>query len=160
MKSTIISMILVLCLLAIIPMFFIGDNSLGSRFGLDIFNGSDEQAKTPKNLTNVTTDKKVQVYKWRDEHGVMQFTNTPPPETRQAETVELVPDTNVVKAVKVVAQEADTKSRGPKVMSTGGPYTPAGVKELLDSTSSLADGISDQQLQQQQLMDQITRNQK
>ena len=160
MKSTIISMIIVLCVLAIIPMFLIGDNSPGSRFSLDIFNGSDERAKTPKNLTNVTTDKKIQVYKWRDEHGVMQFSNTPPPETQQAEVVELTPNTNIVKAVVVPEEELEEKRSGPSVITTGNPYTPGGMKDLLDTTSSLADGMNQKQLEQQKLMDQIMGKQK
>ncbi len=37
MKSTIISMMIGLCVLAIIPMFLLGDNSVLARFGLDVF---------------------------------------------------------------------------------------------------------------------------
>ena len=157
MKSTIISMIIVVCVLAIIPMFLIGDDNVLGRFGLG---GFDDAPKTPKGLTNVTTDKKVQVYKWRDKFGVMQFTNTPPPETRQAELVELTPDTNIVKAVKVAEDEPEKKRSGPNVMMTGNPYTPGGMKDLLDTTSSLAEGMNQKQLEQQQLMDQILGKQK
>ena len=156
MKSTIISMIIVLCVLAIIPMFLIGDDNVLERFGL----GGSAAPKTPKGLTNVTTDEKVQVYKWRDEFGVMQFTNTPPPETRQAELVELTPNTNIVKAVEVPEEEPEEKRSGPSVMMTGNPYTPGGMKDLLDTTSSLAEGMNQKQLEQQQLMDQIMGKQK
>ncbi len=155
MKSTIVSMIIVLCVLAIIPMFFLGDSSLSARFGLDVFSGSDEHAKAPKNLTNVTTNEKVQVYKWRDQYGVMQFTNTPPPQDRQAEMIELTPDTNIVKAVEVPEQETEQKRSGPTVMMTGNPYTPGGMKDLLDTTSSLATDMNQKQIDQQQLMEQI-----
>jgi len=159
MKSTIISMIIVLCVLALIPMFLIGDKSVMARFGLDMFGGSSEP-QVPKNLTNVTTDEKVQVYKWRDEHGVMQFTNTPPPETRQAELVELTPNTNIIKAVEVPEEEPEQERSGPKVMTTGNPYTPGGMKELVDTTSNLADQMNQKQMEQQQLMEQIMGNQK
>jgi len=155
MKSTIISMIIVLCVLAIIPMFLIGENSVMARFGLDIFSGSDERAKAPKNLTSVTTDEKVQVYKWRDQYGVMQFTNTPPPQTQQVEMVELTPNTNIIKAVEVPEDEPEQKRSGPTVMMTGNPYTPGGMKDLLDTTSSLATDMNQKQMEQQQLMDQI-----
>ena len=155
MKGTAISMIVVLCVLAVIPMVFMGDRSLLANFGLEPFTGKKEQPKLPKNVTNVTTDKKVQVYKWRDEHGVMQFTNTPPPENRQAELVELRPDTNIVKAIEVPEEESATKGSGPKVMTVGNPYTPGGMKELLDTTSSLAEDMNQKQLEQQQLVNQI-----
>jgi hypothetical protein len=160
MKSTIISMIIVLCVLAIIPMFLLDDNSVVARFGLDVFSGSDEHAKLPKNLTSVTTDEKVQVYKWRDQYGVMQFTNTPPPQTQQAELVVLTPDTNIVKAVEVPEEEPEQKRSGPAVMKTGNPYTPGGMKDLLDTTSSLATDMNQKQLEQQQLMEQIMGKQK
>jgi len=160
MKSTIISMIIVLCVLAIIPMFLLDDNSVLARFGLDVFSGSDEHAKAPKNLTSVTTDEKVQVYKWRDQYGVMQFTNTPPPQTQQAELVVLTPDTNIVKAVEVPEEEPEQKPGGPSVMMTGSPRTPGGMKDLLDTTSSLAEDMSQKQMEQQQFIDQIMGKQK
>jgi len=160
MKSTIISMIIVLCVLATIPMFLLGDGSMLAKFGLDAFSGSGERSKVPKNITSVTTDEKVQVYKWRDKYGVMQFTNTPPPETQLVEMVELTPNTNIVKAVEVEEDEPEQKRSGPAVMMTGNPYTPGGMKDLLDTTSSLAEGMNQKQLEQQQLMDQIMGNQK
>jgi hypothetical protein len=158
-KSTIISMIIVLCVLATVPMLLVGDNDLLARFGLDIFGGPGEP-RVPQNITNVTTDEKVQVYKWRDEYGVMQFTNTPPPETSQAELVELTPNTNIVKAIEVPEDEPEQASSGPRVMSVGNPYTPGGMKELVDTTSSLADQMNQKQLEQQKLMEQIMGNQK
>lgn len=159
MKSTIISMIIVICVLALIPTFLIGDKSVMARFGLDMLGGPAEP-KVPKNITNVTTDEKVQVYKWRDEHGVMQFTNTPPPETSQAELVELTPNTNIVKAIEVPEEEPVQTGSGPRVMTVGNPYTPGGMKELVDTTSSLAEQMNQKQLEQQKLMQEIMGNQK
>jgi len=158
MKSTIISMLIVLCILAAAPLLLFGDSGILARYGIDLFGEPDLRAKAPKNITNVTTDKKVQVYRWRDQNGVMQFTNSPPPQSHQAELVELVPNTNIVKAVEVPEEQQEQKRSRPKVMTTGSPYTPAGMKDLLDTTSSLADGISEKQTQQQELMDQIIRN--
>ena len=160
MKSTIISMLIVLCILAAAPLLLFGDSGILARYGIDLFGEPDLRAKAPKNITNVTTDKKVQVYRWRDQNGVMQFTNSPPPQSHQAELVELVPNTNIVKAVEVPEEQQEQERSRPKVMTTGSPYTPAGMKDLLDTTSSLADGISEKQTQQQELMDQIIRNQK
>jgi hypothetical protein len=90
----------------------------------------------------------------------MQFTNTPPPETRQAELVELTPNTNIIKAVEVPEEEPEQERSGPKVMTTGNPYTPGGMKELVDTTSNLADQMNQKQMEQQQLMEQIMGNQK
>lgn len=160
MKSTIISMVLVLCVLAIAPLLLLGEGGILDRFGFDIFSSPELSAKPPKNMTNVTTDKKVQVYRWRDEHGIMQFSNTPPPDAQQAEIVELTPNTNIVKAVEVPEEEEEEKRSGPKVMTVGSPYTPGGMKDLLDSTSSVNEGLSERQLEQQKLLEQIITNQK
>jgi hypothetical protein len=160
MKSTIISMLIVLCILVVAPLILFGDTGLLARYGIDIFGEPDLRAKAPKNITNVTTDKKVQVYKWRDQYGVMQFTNTPPPDSQQAEMVELTPNTNIVKAIEIPEEEPEIKQGGPKVMTTGSPYTPDGMKNLLDSAGGLAEGMNEKQLQQQQLMEQIMRNHK
>ncbi len=160
MKSTIISMIIVLCVLAVVPLFLFGDHDLLARLGLGGSGDSDLRLKVPKNLTSVTTDKKVQVYKWRDQYGVMQFTNTPPPESQQAEMLELTPNTNIVKAIEIPPDEDEQKSSRPKVMTTGSPYTPGGMKDLLDSTADLKDSLNEKQLEQQQFLEQIMGQQK
>ena len=159
MKATIISMIIVLCVLALIPTLMIGDRSFLASFNLDAFT-SKEEPQPPKNISSVTTDEKVQVYKWRDEHGVMQFTNTPPPETREAELVELTPNTNIIKAIEIPEEETEKKRSGPSVVTVGNPYTPGGMKDLLDTTSSLAEDMGQKQMEQQQLMHQILGIQK
>lgn len=155
MKSTIISMLIVLCVMAVVPMFLFGDNDLLASLG---FGPKDElsalRAKAPKNFSTVTTDKKVTVYKWRDEHGVMQFSNTPPSQGGQADKVELLPDTNVVKAIKVPEDEPRKKT-GPIVMSTRSPYTPGGMKDMLDTTSQLKDTLTQKQIEQQKMMEQM-----
>ena len=155
MKATIISMIIVLCMLAVIPMFMIGDNNILAHFDLGRFGVGDEAPKTPENITHVRTNENVQVYRWRDENGVMQFANTPPLDPGQAEMVELRPDTNIVKAIEVPEEEDEKQAARPRVVTVGNPYTPSGMKDLLDTTSTLAEDMSEQQMEHQQLMNQI-----
>jgi hypothetical protein len=155
MKATIISMIIVLGVLAIIPTLLMGDRGLVARLGLDLFTAEEQAPQPPKNLTNVTTNEKVQVYKWRDEHGVMQFTSTPPVEVQEVELVELAPNTNIVKAIEVPEDEPEARRSGPRVVTVGNPYTPGGMKDLLDTSSGLAEDMSQRQKEQQQLMNQI-----
>ena len=45
-------------------------------------------------------------------------------------------------------------------MTVGSPYTPEGMKDLLDTTSSLAQDMGQKQMEQQQLMNQILGIQK
>ena len=81
-------------------------------------------------------------------------------DTQQVEMIELTPDTNIVKAVEVPEEEPEQKRSGPRVMMTGNPYTPGGMKDLLDTTSSLATDMNQKQVEQQQLMEQIMGMQK
>jgi len=61
---------------------------------------------------------------------------------------------DVVKAIKVPEEEPEKKT-GPVVMSTRSPYTPGGMKDLIDNTSQLKDTLNQQQLEQQQMMEQM-----
>jgi hypothetical protein len=74
--------------------------------------------------------------------------------------IELTPNTNIVKAVEVREEEPEQKPGGPSVMMTGSPRTPGGMKDLLDTTSSLATDMNQKQMEQQQLMEQIMGMQK
>lgn len=157
-------MLIVLCVMAVVPMFLISDNDLLSKFGFGKGDYATLRDKAPSNLTSVTTDERVRVYKWRDENGIMQFTNTPPPETRDdagnvtrnVEIVELEPNTNIVKAVKVPPADPKAKPKsGPRVMVTGNPYTPGGMKDMIDTTSSLKGDMNERQLEQQKMLEQI-----
>ena len=160
MKSTIISMLIVLCILAVAPLLLFGERGILAEFGFDLSGEPDLRAKAPKNITSVTTDKKVQLYRWRDEHGVMQFTSTPPPDSQQAEMLELTPNISVSKVIDGPEKKDETPRSGLDVITTGNPYTPDGIKDLLDRTSSLAEGINEKQDEQQELMDQIFGNRK
>ena len=130
------------------------DKEVGGAGGRT-FGVGDEAPKTPENITHVRTNEKVQVYRWRDENGVMQFANTPPLDPGQAEMVELRPDTNIVKAIEVPEEEDEKQAARPRVVTVGNPYTPSGMKDLLDTTSTLAEDMSEQQMEHQQLMNQI-----
>ncbi len=156
MKSTLISTILVLCILITVPILLFGDMDFLKNFG---FSGDDSsfwsRAKAPRNVTSVTTDQKVTVYKWRDEHGIMQFTSTPPAEGQQVEEVELSPNTNIVKAVEVPEEEPEQVSGQPNVMTVGSSGPAGAIQDLLGSTADTKDNMNKQQQEQQKILDQL-----
>ena len=149
-------MLVILGMLSVMPMIYMGkvnpaallDGNLAGIFG----GGSSEfaklKAKAPKNLTNVVTDEKVQVYKWRDENGVMQFSNTPPPDGSQAQQVELNPNHNLVKAVKVPVEEEPQQAQQAPVPS---PYSVNGMKKVMDDAQAI-EGMLQQRHEDQQKM--------
>ena len=146
MKLKIIVMLLVL---SVVPMIYTGKIDPMSFFG----GGSSEfaklKAKAPKNLTSVVTDKTVQVYKWRDKNGVMQFSNTPPPDSAKSEKVELNPDSNVVKAVKVERKEIIKRQASGSVP---GPYSVKGMKKVMDDAKGVEELLKNRHDNQQKML--------
>lgn len=150
MKFKIFSMLFILGVLSVLPMIYMGHNPLS------IFSGFGNQneiaklkAKAPKNLTNVVTDEKVQLYKWRDEHGVMQFSNTPPPATANAEKVELNPNKNLVQAINVpepVEQKPSFQTETPN------PYSVQGMKKVMDDARGVEELLRNRHEQQQKML--------
>lgn len=155
MKSTIISMIIVLIVMAGVPLLFLGDGNIAEKLG---FGGSGNKAaapaKLPKNIKTVVTDKKVEVYTWVNEHGIKQFSNTPPPEGGASEKMVLSPDTNIVDGFKAPVKETEVASR-PKVFSVGNPYTPGGMKEVIDNTMDVRESMNQRQADQDKMMEDL-----
>ena len=157
MKSTIISMIIVLAVMVALPMIFLGDNNYAERLGFSGFGpggSSGKPAKLPTNVKAAVTDKRVEVYTWVDGNGIKQFSNTPPPEGGESEKIVLQPNTNVIKAMKVPAQEKEVAA-APKVYSVGNPYTPGGMKEVIDNSKDLKETIGQRQAEQEKMMQEM-----
>ncbi len=163
MKSTIISMLIVLIILTVLPMLFFGDNDFLQKLGFEGLGDGKEsiaslKAKAPKNLTNVTTDKQVKVYKWVDENGVTQFSQTPPRLGGEAESLTLKPNTNIMQAYKAPKREPKQAS-GPRIFKTN-PYTPGGMKDMLNETARVTEQMNQRQQEQNALLEQIMGKQK
>ena len=149
-------MLVILGMLSVMPMIYMGkinpvallDGDLGGIFGSGSSDFAKLQAKAPKNLTNAVTDEKVQVYKWRDENGVMQFSNTPPPDGGQAQQVELNPNHNLVKAVKLPEEEQPQQA---ELTPSPTPYTVKGMKKVMDDARAI-EGMLQQRHEDQQKM--------
>ena len=148
-------MFIVLLLMIVVPMVLFGDKDLIKKFG---FSGGgkedmteDLQVKAPKNVQAVVTDKKVEVYKWEDEYGVMQFSNTPPFEGDDFEKMVLSPDTNIMDAIKVSEKEPDEITK-PKVFSLSSPYSPGGMKKMVEDSTALQEQLNDRQAEQDKMI--------
>lgn len=157
MKFKIFSMLVILSVLSVMPMIYMGKFDPMTSIDSMLNSGSAEfkklKAKAPQELANVVPasvipDNKVQVYKWRDKNGVMQFSNTPPMDGGQAEQIEVNPNKNIVDAVKVPVEEEPEK----EVASTEAPnpYSVSGMKKVMND----AKGV--EQLLQQRHEDQQT----
>ncbi len=127
-------MLIILGILSVTPMIYMGKFNPVEFLDSGFSSGASEfeklKAKAPGNLTSVVTDEKVQVYKWRDKNGVMQFGSTPPPGVSNAQQVALNPNSNVVTAVKVPVKEESAAASAE--LAQPGPYSVKGMKKVMD----------------------------
>jgi hypothetical protein len=152
MKLKIISMLIILGIMSVTPMIYTGKFNPLAMIDSGFSNGASEisklKAKAPKNLTSAVTDEKVQVYKWRDEHGVMQFSNTTPPTVSNAEQVTLNPNSNLLQAVSVPEKQAPEESAE---VAAPNPYSVKGMKKVMDDARGV-EGLLQQRHEDQQKM--------
>ena len=157
MKLKILSMLVILGIMAVTPMILTGKFDPMAFIDSGFSNGASEfsklKARAPKNLSSVVSDEKVEVYKWRDENGVMQFSNTPPPTVSNAKQVVLDPNHNLVQAVKVPEEEeAPAKSAEVEAPS---PYSMKGMKKVMDDAKGIEDLLQQRHQDQQKRLNNI-----
>ncbi|VAW51049.1 hypothetical protein MNBD_GAMMA06-132 [hydrothermal vent metagenome] len=156
MKLKILFMLIILGVLSVTPVIYMGKFDPVAFFESGLSKGSSEfsklKAKAPENLTSAVTDKKVQIYKWRDKYGVMQFSNVPPPEVNNAEQVLLEPNKNLMQAVKVpekkvLKEEVKTE--------TSSPYSIKGMKKVMNDARSVEDMLKQRDVGQREMLNDI-----
>lgn len=156
MKFKILSMLVILGILSVTPMIYMGKfdpmSFIESGFSGGASDFSKLKAKAPKNLSSVVTDKKVEVYKWRDENGVMQFSNTPPPTVSNAEQVILDPNSNLMQAVKVPVKEEEKEVVEAEAPS---PYSVKGMKKVVDDAKGIEEMLQQRHEEQQKMINNI-----
>lgn len=143
-------MLIVLGGMAVTPMIMTGKFDPMAFFNGGGLNEFEKlKAKAPKGLSSVVTDEKVQVYKWRDNNGVMQFSNEPPPESAKGEKMVLNPNNNIIDATKVVRTEKakkETEITAPK------PYSMKGMKKVVDDAKGVEDLLKNRHESQQKML--------
>ena len=155
MKFKIFSMVVILGVISVLPMIYMGKFDSMPFIGSIFKGGTSEfeqlKAKTPKNLTNVVTDEKVQVYKWRDKNGVMQFSKIAPVEG-SSEKIELNPNENIIQAVKIPVEEVEqeiVKSEKPN------PYSIKDMKKVMDDARGVEDLLQNRFEDQQKALNNL-----
>lgn len=152
MKFKILSMLTILGILSVVPMIYMGkfDPLAFIDSGLEVDLGvSGLNEKGVKNLSNVVTDEKVQVYRWRDQNGVMQFSNVPPPTVTDAEQIVLDPNSNMLQAVKIAETEEPKRVANTE---SPNPYSIEGMKKVMDDAKGIEQLLQDRHEQQQKML--------
>ncbi len=156
MKFKIFNLLVILGILSVMPMIYMGKFDLmsfmdsGFKSGLSDF--EKLKAKAPKSLGNAVTNEKVQVYKWRDENGVIQFSNTPPQAGDGAEQVVLDPNSNLMQAVKVPEEVVAEESAETDAHS---PYSVKGMKKVMNDAKGVEELLQKRHEQQQEMLNNI-----
>jgi len=156
MKFKIFTMLVTLGILSVVPMIYMGKFDPMAFFDSSLSKGMSEfkniKAKVPKSLSSGITDKKVQVYKWRDKNGVMQFGNTPPLAGADTEKIELNPNKNIVQAVKI--PEKEEPARVAKTESPN-PYSVKGMKKVMNDAKGVEELLQKRHQGQQKMMNDL-----
>ncbi|MDH5516474.1 MAG: DUF4124 domain-containing protein [Gammaproteobacteria bacterium] len=179
MKMSIFGMLFILLALTVGPLVYFNG---GAAFMDDWFAQSKTASTSLKAKLNtdvvyapVTTDQKVKVYKWKDQNGIWQFGNAPPPGQAGVESMTLQPNVNIMKALDLPEQQADEvnsrfgvvslKNRdgknkrddkadedsvGISKESLENPYAPESISELLQSSKNIQKLLDSRQQQQSQ----------
>ena len=155
MKITLLAKLVLLVLMMAIPVWFFGSGVFTRDFSSGESDSIEElKEKTPRNVKTVVTDKEVEVYKWLDEYGVTQFSETAPADGVAVELMVLSPDTNVMDALKV-PEEEDKAVQKPNVISLGNPYSPEGMKDMINDSLQIQEQITKQQAEQEKMMNEM-----
>lgn len=93
----------------------------------------------------------VMIYRWRGSDGEVQFGSTPPPKGVAFESVEVLPDANLIQSTTAVApaDSADEPSPATSPLPTPLTVSPEQLKQLFEDAHRLQQ-FSTERLQQQQ----------
>ncbi|NOR43873.1 MAG: DUF4124 domain-containing protein [Gammaproteobacteria bacterium] len=142
-------MLVILGLLSVMPLVYMG--KVDSQALIDFDFGWFGKQGTGS-LSSVVTDEKVHVYKWRDQNGVMQFSNERPPLSVGAKQIVLNPNSNVIQAVKI----AEKKKVAPVVKTESvSPYSVSGMKKVMDDAKGVEQVLQQRHEEQQQMMENL-----
>ncbi|HEX5055705.1 MAG TPA: DUF4124 domain-containing protein [Gammaproteobacteria bacterium] len=104
------------------------------------------------------------IYKWTDAEGVLQYTNTPPPEGVSAEVVKVDPNANLIQAVPVPGQEesapvpvadAPANKEVPEAPQAPFPYSPEQIKKTMDDAKKAQQMMNEKMEKQKQILDSL-----
>ena len=155
MKFKILTMLIILGILSVTPMIYMGKFDPLTLISNFSFSGLDSiETKSLNKLKKVVTDEKVQVYRWRDENGVMQFSNTPPATEPHAEQIVLDTNSNVMQAVKVPVKEVKEEKPEPAVKAPS-PYSAKGMKKVMDDARGVEEMLQKRHEEQQKMLNNI-----
>jgi len=156
MKFKVFIILVILGMVSVMPMIYTGKFDLMAFFESSASQSSAQynqlKSKVSGNLSGIVKDEKVQVYQWRDNNGVMQFSNMPPPDVSHAKRIMIDPNNNLVSAIKRPKKEEVTQEQARVVVGTPNPYSVKGMKKVMNDARGIEQMLKKQHEQQQKML--------
>ena len=109
----------------------------------------DLEDLNPSKLTGSSSGKST-IYKWVDENGVTVYSESPPPQQIESESITIDPNANIVQATKITEKE---KSEVTKPSMPSGPiYSPGNVKKLVEDAKNVENLLNERHERQKKAM--------
>lgn len=115
MKKLLFKVSLLAGLMLLVPYYLLGGGTVPG-FLKDMFKSGKEAVAPMTNMSSVTTDKEVTLYKCTNKNGLIEYSQSPC--MGEGETIHLKPNVNVVQRTRIPDEE-ETESEGGSVISLG-----------------------------------------
>lgn len=115
MKKLLFKVSLVAGLMLLVPYYLLGGGTMPG-FLQDMFKSGKEVVAPMTNMTSVSTDKEVTLYKCTNDQGHIEFSQSPC--LGEGVTIHLKPNVNVVQRTKI-PEEEEAESEGGNVITLG-----------------------------------------
>ncbi len=122
--------------------------NLDTLFSSNSSGGSTTVPALPQLLNNSSKPVKEEVYKWVDDKGVTHFSKQKPPETKNAESIEVGNNINLMKGVPVAKREASKT----QINTDDFSYNPKNVKKLIDDAQNVEKLLNDRYKEQEKTL--------
>jgi hypothetical protein len=139
----------------VVPLMFVDGGSFMKGFKSEEPTEMEKLAeKVPKGVKAVVTDEEVEVYKWRNEHGILQFSEVSPANVDEVEKIVLSPDVNIIDAIKIPEKESEKKQK-PNIISLRSPYSVDGMKGMINDSMQVQQDLNEKQAEQEKMLEEI-----
>ncbi len=123
----------------------------GSDGVMDMFSKQSDSPQGIGELGNAVVKQDVTIYQWTDAEGVTHYGGTPPTNQGAYEKKEIRANTNVVQAYKGQEEDADDAA-GPRIAKVGNPYSPEGIKDMINSSKDLQKQLNERTAEQEKML--------
>lgn len=134
-----------------------------SNYGLYLMTGQTPfsrwklpEFKTPEFSTaNPLGNKKEKAWKWVDENGVTHYSSEAPPQTQQAQEIEVDPNTNLIQGMEP-PEKKEEETASTTITPVEGPiYDPKNIQKLMENARKVEQVLQERHEQQEEILNNL-----